>query len=292
MAVIKNHFETTISNEAILSTHTITGLTAADSSTSVNYFCQEASLYFLKSIYKTLSDAGYTDATMNEEDFSITVLGFKFFTFCGGASNAMYYLVPKIYTYGNEALFSYSTDHKYTINDGYNKNYNNISYSLIIRGDENCMQISFSSCRYPNSEMFLLFIAKAKNLITAEDAFLYFPYLLDNAASCYTYIRNKNDLYNTIKSNTYGTYNGALNIGGLPTYYRNNDLNTSQSKFVCEPVLGNYGTYLIYSLLKCNDVYFERGKYYKIGDDLYFCYGYKEGSATSYNGSYLLFKVS
>lgn len=293
MAIIKNHFETTLSDDIALTTHTITGLTAADSSTSVNYFCQQASLYFLKSIYKTLIDAGYSDAAKNEVEFSITVLGFKFFVLVPSYYDIQKLtLFPSVHVHGlSNKLNTFSNSSSansgriYTLNDisTYAKT---LSYNIIIRGDEKCVQIAYSSYDYPNSEVPLIFIANAKNLITSEDSFLYGSEFTDNSTD-HVYFRDKNNLYNNIhQSINNNSYNGYFS-----TYYTYTGLNT-QSKFVCEPILGNYGTYLIYSLLKCNDVYFERGKYYKIGDDLYFCYGYKEGSATSYNGSYLLFKVS
>lgn len=284
MAVIKNHFETTLSDDITLTTHTITGLTAEGSSTNVTNFCQDGTIYFLKSIYKSLTDAGYTDATINEEDYSITVLGFKFFVISiSGNTPPNLRLFPYIYVPGSASrLDSSASNNNYLLNE-FDKT--TLSYNIIIRGDENCVQISYSSFSYPNSEVPLIFIAKAKNLITDKEAFCYF-YIFEKANSAqYIYFRDKDKLYNTVYNNIYS------DMLYFPAFYGRTGNNT-QSKFVCEPVLGNYGTYLIYSLLKCNSVNFEKGKYYKIGNDLYFCHGYKLGSSASYDGSYLLFKVS
>lgn len=291
MAVIKNHFETTLS-DSTLSMHTITGLTAEDSRTSVPKYCHEGTLYFLKSVYKSLTDAGYTDTVINEEDFSITVLGFKLFILTTNYNSSSLMTYPSVYVYGTDKTFSYkaslSTGYSnYTINNciTYGKT---LSYNIIVRGDENCVQIAYSSFSYPNSEVPLIFIAKAKNLITEKEAFCCCSDFTDNNNYSPIYFKEKNDLYTCTfgdanSSNTYKNY--------FQTFYLSLGNNTN-SKFVCEPILGNYGTFLTYSLLKCNSVNFERGKYYKIGNDLYFCYGYKLGTATSYDGSYLLFKVS
>lgn len=291
MAVIKNHFETTLSDDIAINTYNITGLTAEDSSTSLNFFCQEGTLYFLKSIYKTLVDAGYTDAVMNEEEYSITVLGFKFFAVVRGDSNTIsnLRLYPYLYVYGNGSAFNYISTSigqqtRYSLSNilSYEKT---LSYNIIVRGDENCIQIAYSSFAYPNSEVPFIFIAKAKNLITSKDAFCYNNGFYDNSSNYIVYFRDKEDLYTSTKD--------VVNSGTsyFSTYYSYTGLNT-QSKLVCEPILGNYGTYLTYSMLKCNSVNFERGKYYKIGNDLYFCNGHKFVNATAYEGSYLLFKVS
>lgn len=284
MAVIKNHFETTLSDDITLTTHTITGLTAEGSSTNIANFCQDGTLYFLKSIYKSLIDAGYTDAVLNEEDYSITVLGFKFYVISKSVNAiSAITLYPIIYVYGiglDIGANISNNNNNYWLNESSKKT---LSYNIIIRGDENCIQIAYSSFIYPNSEVPLIFIAKAKNLITDKESFCY-CYRFNDGVYDLVYFREKEALYTNQKQ--------RINYENFfPTYYISAGNNTN-SKFVCEPILGNCGTYLTYSLLKCNSVNFERGKYYKIGNDLYFCYGYKLGTATSYDGSYLLFKVS
>lgn len=282
MAVVKNTFTKTLTS-ITSATYTITGLTSETSTTSASYITPEVTENFLTSIYQTLLDAGYTDATMNTTDYSITVLGFKFFVLNKTYSSSNYQSYPLVYVYGNSSyITATSSSTTYYINT---TDYYNLSYKIIIRGDENCVGIWYGSYTYPNSEVPLIFIAKAKNLITGGDAYCYCNRWITNSSSYYVYLRNKSDLY----TNNYT----VINTSSFPltTYYDAAGLNTA-SKFVCEPVLGYYGTFYIYGLIKCNDVNFVLGNYYEIGTDKYYCYGYKEGSSSSYSGAYLLMKVS
>ena len=291
MAVVKNTFTTTLSDNISPTNYIITGLTSATSTTSVSYMWEEASLYLLQSIYQTLVDAGYTDAVMDKTDYSITVLGFKFFVL-SKSDDSSFHSFPCVYCYGtskNYSKYSVSYNYKryYSLND-FTSAGRTLSYNIIVRGDENCVQISYGSYMYPNSEVPIIFIAKAKNLITSEDAFCW-TYYFDasiNLDDTHIYFRNKNELYNYFELNFYEDP-----AKGFDTYYPYTGLN-SQYKMVCEPVLGYYGSFYIYSMIKCNNQYFEHGKYYKIGSDIYFCYGYKLEKNKYYDGTYLLFKVS
>lgn len=291
MAVVKNTFTTTLSDNISPTNYIITGLTSATSTTSVSYMWEEASLYLLQSIYQTLVDAGYTDAVMDKTDYSITVLGFKFFVL-SQSDDSSFHSFPCVYCYGTSKNYSkysvyYNYRGYYSLND-FTSAGRTLSYNIIVRGDENCVQISYGSYMYPNSEVPIIFIAKAKNLITSEDAFCW-TYYFDasiNLDDTHIYFRNKNELYNYFELNFYGDPEK-----GFDTYYPYTGLN-SQYKMVCEPVLGYYGSFYIYSMIKCNNQYFEHGKYYKIGSDIYFCYGYKLEKNKYYDGTYLLFKVS
>ena len=291
MAVVKNTFTTTLSDNISPTNYIITGLTSATSTTSVSYMWEEASLYLLQSIYQTLVDAGYTDAVMDKTDYSITVLGFKFFVL-SKSDDSSFHSFPCVYCYGTSKNYSkysvyYNYRGYYSLND-FTSAGRTLSYNIIVRGDENCVQISYGSYMYPNSEVPIIFIAKAKNLITSEDAFCWTYYFDDsmNSDDTHIYFRNKNELYNYFELNFYEDP-----AKGFDTYYPYTGLN-SQYKMVCEPVLGYYGSFYIYSMIKCNDQYFEHGKYYKIGSDIYFCYGYKLDKSKYYDGAYLLFKVS
>lgn len=105
MSVMRNTFSGVLSAAPNLSTsyktHTITGLISETSTTNVSYMNPEASLHFLNALHKTLVDAGYGDAVKNEADYSISVLGFKFFAITTGSSS----LIPSIYIHGyNNAI--------------------------------------------------------------------------------------------------------------------------------------------------------------------------------------------
>lgn len=282
MAVVKNTFTKTLSSITSAS-HTITGLTSSTSTTSVSYVSKELSTQFLTSIWQSLLDAGYSDASMNTTDYSITVLGFKFFALCKTYSSSNFRSYPMIYTHGSSSVLSVTSDSTtYYINNS--STYSDLSYKIIIRGDSNCVGIWYGSYSYPNSEVPLIFIAKAKNLITGGDAYCYCNRWYDSSTSYYVYFKNKSDLY----TNNYVKTNAS--DFSLTTYYNATGLNTT-TKIICEPVLGYYGAFYIYGLIKCNKN-FALGNYYGIGTDKYYCYGYKEGSSSSYSGSYLLMKIS
>ena len=105
MAVVKNTFTTTLSDNISPTNYIITGLTSATSTTSVSYMWEEASLYLLQSIYQTLVDAGYTDAVMDKTDYSITVLGFKFFVL-SKSDDSSFHSFPCVYCYGTSKNYS------------------------------------------------------------------------------------------------------------------------------------------------------------------------------------------
>ena len=146
------------------------------------------------------------------------------------------------------------------------------------------MGIWYASYSYPNSEIPLIFIAKAKNLITGEDAHCFCNRWYDNSTSYYVYFRDKSKLYTN--------YYNAVNTGNYINTYYPYACNNTAAKFVCEPITGYSGTYYVYSLIKACDDFHVRGNYYKLGEDIYFCYGYKESTSTTCSGSYLLMKVS
>lgn len=296
MAVIRESFSGII-DDVTTTTHTITGLTSETSSTSIIYVVPQASLHFLRSLYQALLAAGYDDTVMDETDYSITVLGFKFFVLCtyqSGYVTPSYGIYPNIFTHGstsNLAIAAYASS-------GYGRYYSIcdlttnkiLDYNIVIKGDKNCVNISYGSYPYPNANNPLIFIAKAKHLITNEDMYFFTGYLYESQAYeyCKKRYRKKNDLYNVLSladTNGYSTSNSFL------TYYDDIGYQTG-SKFIVQPVLGNYGSILILSMIMCNDTYFSKGGYYKIGADLYYCNGHKCSYSEAYEGQYALYKVS
>lgn len=284
MAVVKNTFSTTL-NTVTTKTHTITGLSSETSTTSINYMTPEVSLYFLKSLYQTLVDAGYSDATMNEEDYSITVFGFKFFVLIstGTSSQSSYSFCPMIYTYGvNNYITNVSSPYA-SLNDTGKLN---LEFNITVRGDENFIWISYGSFKYPNYDISLFVFAKGKNLISDETNYLFGTSL----GGIHTlYCRNQSELYIiTNLSNFYHTSLGSI------VKYDSQGYNT-QSKMVLQPLLLNYGTCIYPSLIIPNNN-ITGGKYYKIGSGIYFAgenaYYYLNGSSlyTVSNGN-CLFKV-
>lgn len=74
-------------------TLTIVGLTSETSTTNVTII-KELSTEFLNSVYETIVDAGYSDAVKNEEEYSIRVLGFKFYVVVNTSYSPYVYAEP------------------------------------------------------------------------------------------------------------------------------------------------------------------------------------------------------
>lgn len=239
-------------------TLTITGLTSETSTTNVS-ITKELSTEFLNSVYETIVDAGYSDAVKNEEEYSITVLGFKFYA----VVNTSYY--PYIYaTPISNAIF----DGNSTIAKKINNTKYDYMYNIIVRGDSNMIVISYEPYSYLETEYTLLFIAKAKNLMTGENAY-YFGGKMSTSSNSENFIINKEHNYSYYTNNHYNLLeNPRLSDTGLNT----------KSKYVCEPQLAWGGTFLIYSMIRGNDQIFTKGKYYKIGNDIYYCHNGRSDS--------------
>ena len=256
MSVMRNTFSGELSASPNLSTsyktHTITGLTSETSTTNVNYMNPEASLHFLNAMHKTLVDAGYGDAVKNETEYSITVLGFKFFVFIIGNS----YIIPHIYITGTTNYF-YSSSNGIN-NCSSNSTYKELEYNITIRGDSNHVSIYYGSYNTPTEEHLLFSIAKGKNLITSSDIYMFGKSISESSS---IFMREKNDLYNCFANNVSNPLNKYTE--------GNKGLNTN-SKFVCVPQLAYYNTCLIYSMIQGNNAIFTPGKYYKIGNEIYY----------------------
>lgn len=251
MSVIRNTFTGTLSASPALTTsyqsHTITGLTSETSTTNVNYMNPEASLHFLNALYKIIVDAGYNDAIKNDDDYSITVLGFKLFVLINGTNK----IATNIFTYGYNS--SICNTNCININS---LPYTELEYNITVRGDSNHISIYLGASDNPYGNLPLISIAKGKNLITSSDI-----YMFGRSISSHPFlIREKNNLYNLIWNST---------SCPLDTYISYKGLNTN-SKFVCVPQLANYNTCLIYSMIKGNSAVFTPDKYYKIGNDIYY----------------------
>ena len=251
MSVIRNTFTGTLSASPSLATsyqtHTIMGLTSETSTTNLTYMNPEASLHFLNALYKTIVDAGYGDAIKNDDEYSITVLGFKFFVLVSGSREVAVY----IFLYGYGSLPNTSGYH---INGG--NLFTELEYNITVRGDSNHISIYLGTFNSPATEQPLLYISKGKNLVTSSDIYLFgksitvSPFLM----------REKNALYNLF----YNSSGNPLNI-----YISYKGLNTN-SKFVCVPQLAYYNTCLIYSMIQGNSAVFTHNKYYKIGNEIYY----------------------
>lgn len=254
MSVVRKTFTGTLSETPTGITHTITGLTSESSTTNVAGTVIEATLHFLDALYQTLLDAGHSDTIKNENDYSITVLGFKFFVICIQVNSRVY---PKIYTCGNKSGVypngSSSSSTSLAINSTTSP-YTNLSYNILVRGDTNHVSIYLGTFQNPNADCVLYSIAKGKDLITSSDIYMYASRI--NGTQ---YICKKDDLY-TLIVNGSSVYNVIPSVSGLNT----------NSKFVCVPQLVYNNTIVIPSMIQGNSAIFETGKYYKIGSEIYY----------------------
>lgn len=254
MAVIRKTFTGNLSGTPTGVAYTITGLTSESSTTNVTGTVIEATLHFLDSLYQTLIEAGYNDTVKNENDYSITILGFKVFVICIVSSNRIY---PKIYTCGNKSGVLPNSTTSASSSLAINNNtspYTNLSYNVLVRGDSNHVSIYLGSFQNPNADYVLYSIAKGKDLITSSDIYMYASKI--NGTQ---YICKKDDLY-TLIVNGSSVYNATPSVSGLNT----------NSKFVCVPQLIHNNTILIPSMIQGNSAIFETGKYYKIGSEIYY----------------------
>lgn len=260
MAVVRNKFTHTMKSTETIQ-YQIPGLISENSKQTVAYVSTEASLYLLKAIYQTLIDAGYSDTTIDETDYSITVLGFKFYALVRANSTTFGYVCATTYTHHQQSSQS-ALQNYFSATAALNEEGGtDLSFTIIVRGDgKNAVIITLGSYSYRDNEVVLLTLAKAKNLLTSEDAF----YFGDSpgSAGASVYLRNKNSLYECYESKI-GT---DCNL-----YWTNAGLNTT-SKMICMPVFAYYGSFLIKGILQCNNVTLIIGKYYRVGDDIYYYY--------------------
>lgn len=283
MAVVKNHFTHTLipSNGSTISaldyeTHTITGLISETSSTSLNYMAPAPSLWLLQDLYKTLIDAGY-DVIKNEEEYSLTVLGFKFFVFASFYGSSNFRCSPSAYAIGTENRVG--NQDLYLNNDNKNTS-TSFEYYFIVRGDDNHVSITIITAKdgLSNEYTFITF-AKGQSLIDKKNIFFFSRGLnvittmsgtsYASGAKLNQYIRKETEPYILLDMIQNPSVNDASGI--LNNSINNNlGLNTS-SKYICCPVVGYFGTVYFPSFIKSNSKLFIRDTYYKIGENIYYC---------------------
>lgn len=261
MAVVKNTFSGNITDDTTVST-TITGLSSETSSSSVNIY-QKHSLHLLNAIYQTLLDAGYSDVIKDEINYSITVLGFKLYIYINNSQNAYINasacnatVASTPFTYLNKGAFS---------------------YNIVVRGDKNCVGIWLGQTGNTTSDISLITIAKAKNLITGEDAYAFF-FNNNMQSACYCYFCNKSNIYDIYREL----------FSEMDVYRDSIGLNNTQKQVII-PLTGYNHSFYVYSLY---NKYSLNGtlNYYKIGEDIYCSTGERRGN--SLYAGYTLMKVS
>lgn len=269
-------------DQSTIQSISIKGLISETSATPINYVCTELSKIFLNSVYETLDEAGYADTVKNEDEYSITVFGLKFYILLiSNTTSISSNTVIRLETYctcrrGETYLNLASSG----IIIG--KNVNNklqYKYNITVKGDTKLALINFGGYDTYSNNYHLFLIAKVKNLITQGEGILYSPVpLLYSSSECYI-IDEDDSIYNY---KTISWYNNPY-IFSSP-YTNGTGLNTN-TKYVCEPQLIYYGSYMVYSMIRANTQLFTKGHYYKIGSNIYYC-------DNSYNATNtLLYKI-
>lgn len=255
-------------DQSFIQNVTINSLTSETSTHTVNYVCTELSRIFLNSVYETLTDAGYSDTIKNEDEYSITVLGFKFYILL--ISNNMNIASAssiglQVYcTCRRGASYVNGTCQNITIGKPVN-NKLQYTYNITVKGDSNLVLINVGGYDTYADNRHLFLIAKVKNLITQKEGILYSGVPLGYSTDeCYL-IDEGDSIYN-FKNISW--YNNPYIFP--PPYVNGTGLNTN-TKYVCEPQLIYYGSYMVYSMIRANTQIFAKGHYYKIGGDIYYC---------------------
>ncbi len=292
MAVIRNCFSHTLDISTVTRVnYTITGLTSETSTFVASGVSLEVSKIFLNDLYQTIIDAGYADAIMDEDEYSITVLGYKFFVLCVSTNGTYYQPVVYIQGYYVHANHTQSSNMQNVYMNGVNANYigvysindttySNYSYNIIIRGDNNGIGIYYGSANNYTLQYHLLHIQKCTNLMTGTEIYCVAPYL--TTYGNYVYIREIADTYNGVywSTNTNEMYPHTT-VG-----------QNTVSKYICVPQTIVCDNYMLKSVIKGNRNIFTRGKYYKIGSDIYYCEYIDSSDVGMGTNENVLYKVS
>ena len=275
MACIENFFDLTLS-DLTTTTHTITGLTSASSSTSVSYVSKEASLLFAKAIYQTLKDGGY-NVTLDETNYKITVLGFSFFVLGVSTSSTIKRLYMRFYALGSTSAFDTATSSYAYMN--VSSGSASVQFCLRLRGNEDALTITYSGQGVYTRDSNGIAVCRGINLATGEYAWVF-----GSAIQTNSYVILSSDIYTREQLNT------SYDVNNM---YEGKGLNTD-TLISCAPVLVWYKTIYMPSLIAGNTTCITRGQYYKIGNETYWAAGYKTSttSTATYSGACTLIKVS
>lgn len=288
MANVRNTFNITLGSVTIVEDKAFPGMTD-DGGIVEDCFVTEATAAFQKAIYRTLLDAGY-EATMNEEAYSVTVLGFTFFPLIHSTKvNAEYYTAyPYLYAYGHDEYLSGGNVQAKCLNNG--SGGMNLNFSIHVRGDENSVAITFGGYDDIDRNYLLLLVSRATNMVDQSKWYFYTcAYQTANNAN-YCYYRSEADVYTVYQENRLST-SSSYNYSTF-CYPSMGSLGQSESKITCLPVICHCGSILAYPLLAGHDD-FEGGGYYRIGEHIYWFVA-TSSSATGYsiNGLGFFLKVS
>lgn len=268
--VIKNTFSGTVDSSKYTTSETIKlPLTSATSQDSISHY-PVWSKVALNAIYKTLVDAGYTPIK-NEAEYSISIWGFKFYVLVTNYSSG----TISIYRNGNRAAYC---DYYTSMRTGDLSN-NEYKFILTIRGNDDMFEMNFSSYSNMTTEYWIFAISKAVYIPTKSDVI--YTMFLYSSSTVYPWAVEKSNLYNSLT--TYNILNRT--VDNLTVFKNYVGVGKGYIKI---PLFTVAFDCMIKGAIMClytSSYFTEFNKYYKIGNEIYYC------SGCSYSTSPYLIKV-
>lgn len=260
--VIKNTFSGTVDSSKYNTNESIKlPLTSATSQDSVSHY-PVWSKVALNAIYKTLVDAGYTPIK-NEAEYSISIWDFKFYVLVTDSSRGM------ISIYRNGDTRNYCSYYTY-MRDSYSLQSNEYKFILTIRGNDDMFEMTFSPCDNITTEYWMFAISKAVHIPTKSDVIYTMFSLSYSSSSVISNAFEKSNLYNSLT--TYKILNKT--VDDLTVFKNYVGVGKGYIKIPLFTVAFDCMIKGAIMCLNTSSGLTEFNKYYKIGNEIYYCGGY------------------
>lgn len=257
--VIKNTFSGTVDSSKYNTSETIKlPLTSATSQDSVSHY-PVWSKVALNAIYKTLVDAGYTPIK-NEAEYSISIWGFKFYVLVTDSNRGV------ISIYRNGTTVGYCNYYTYMRSNNSLQS-NEYKFILTIRGNDDMFEMTFSSDSNITSEYWIFSISKAVYIPTKSDV-IYTMFLYNSSTVCHWAVE-KSNLYNSLT--TYDILNKT--VDDLTVFKNYVGVGKGYIKIPLFTVAFDCMIKGAIMCLNTSSDLTEFNKYYKIGNEIYYCGG-------------------
>lgn len=259
--VIKNTFSGTVDSSKYDTNESIKlPLTSATSQDNVSHY-PVWSKVALNAIYKTLVDAGYTPIK-NEAEYSISIWGFKFYVLVNNSSSIKGTI--SIYRNGNTSAYcNYST----YMHDSRLLQSNEYKFILTIRGNDDMFEMTFSPCDNITTEYWMFAISKAVHIPTKSDVI--YTMLSYSSSSVISNAFEKSNLYDSLT--TYEILNKT--VDDLTVFKNYVGVGKGYIKIPLFTVAFDCMIKGAIMCLNTSSYLTEFNKYYKIGNEIYYCGG-------------------
>lgn len=257
--VIKNTFSGTVDSSKYNTNESIKlPLTSATSQDSVSHY-PVWSKVALNAIYKTLVDAGYTPIK-NEAEYSISIWDFKFYVLVTDSRRGM------ISIYKNGDTGHYCSYYTYMC-DSRSLQSNEYKFILTIRGNDDMFEMTFSPCDNITTEYWMFAISKAVHIPTKSDVI--YTMLSYSSSSVMSNAFEKSNLYNSLT--TYKILNKT--VDDLTVFKNYVGVGKGYIKIPLFTVAFDCMIKGAIMCLNTSSGLTEFNKYYKIGNEIYYCGG-------------------